>query len=348
MINHSSDNSASLPLTVNVTRGSMVESRHQVAAAVSDSAGKMLRRWGNVSSPVYLRSAIKPLQALPLIESGAADAFNVSEKELSLACASHTGEPIHVEAVTAWLGRIGLGIEDLECGSHWPTYDAAARALAATGQEPTAAHNNCSGKHSGFLCTAVHMREDTKGYINRDHPVQKRIVSILEDFTDLDLSGAPVGIDGCSIPTIGVPLEQAALAFARFADPSKLSADRAAACDRLQKAIAKYPEMIAGSDRLCTALNGAAKGRVVAKVGAEGVYLAALPELGIGIAVKAVDGTTRAVEVALGAILEDLGVLNDDIHRAIDPFVQPILRNRNEMTVGEIRADLGVGLNLGN
>lgn len=340
MINHSSNNSASTPFTVAVTRGSMVESRHVVSAAVSDSSGRIVRSWGNVETPVYLRSAIKPLQALPLIESGAADAFKVSEKELSLACASHTGEPVHVEAVTAWLDRLGLGIEDLECGTHWPTYDPAARALAALGQEPTAAHNNCSGKHSGFLCTAVHLKEETKGYIGRSHPVQKRIVSVLEDFTDLDLTNAPVGIDGCSIPTIGIPLQNAALAFARFADPSKLSPDRAAACARLQAAISTYPEMIAGSDRLCTAINGAADGRVIAKVGAEGVYLAALPMQGIGIAIKAVDGTTRAVEVALGAILDELGVLDDDIHRAIDPFVRPILRNRNELTVGEIRAEL--------
>lgn len=338
MINHSSNNSASPPFTVKVTRGAMVESRHMVSAAVSDSSGKIVRSWGNVEDPVYLRSAIKPLQALPLIESGAADAFNVSEKELSLACASHTGEPVHVEAVTAWLDRLGLTIDALECGTHWPTYDPAARALASSGQEPTAAHNNCSGKHSGFLCTAVHLKESIKGYIDRDHPVQRRIVTVLEDFTDLDLSNAPVGIDGCSIPTIGIPLQQAALAFARFADPSKLSADRAAACARLQKAISKYPEMIAGSDRLCTAINGAANGRIVAKVGAEGVYLAALPKAGIGIAIKAVDGTTRAVDVALGAILDEIGILDDDIHRAIDPFVRPILRNRNNITVGEITA----------
>jgi len=316
----------------------MVESCHLVAAAISDSSGKLLKSWGDVQSPVYLRSAIKPIQALPLIESGAADAFGVSEKELSLACASHTGEPVHVEAVTAWLERMGVGIEDLECGSHWPTYDPAARALAAAGQQPTAAHNNCSGKHSGFLATAVHLKEPTKGYIGLDHPVQQRIVKLLEDFTDLDLTEAPVGIDGCSIPTIGIPLDRAALAFARFADPSKLSADRAIACGRLQKAISKYPQMIAGSDRLCTALNGAAKGRVVAKVGAEAVYLAALPEDGLGIAIKALDGTTRAAEVALGAILDELGILNDEMHEAIDPYVRPILRNRNNIAVGDIKA----------
>ena len=338
MIKHSSPDSARLPFTVTVTRGPMVESRHQVIAAISDAEGRLLKSWGNVESPVYLRSAIKPLQALQLIETGAADAFNVSEKELSLACASHTGEPVHVEAVTAWLKRIGLGIEDLECGSHWPTYDPAARALAAAGKEPTAVHNNCSGKHTGFLTTARHMGEETRGYIKLDHPVQRRIIRILQDFTGLDLGNAPIGIDGCSIPTIGVPLDKAALAFARFADPSKLDADRAAACHRLQKAISKYPQMIAGSDRLCTALNEAAKGKVVAKVGAEGVYLAALPEAGLGIAIKALDGTTRAVEVALGALLEELGVLDQDMHRIIDPYVRPVLRNRNNIVVGHLDA----------
>ncbi|WP_340150906.1 asparaginase [uncultured Sneathiella sp.] len=340
MIKHSSEKFARPPFTVNVSRGDMVESRHQVVAAISDSSGKLIKSWGQVDSPVYLRSAIKPLQALPLIESGAADALNVSEKELSLACASHTGEPIHVEAVKGWLGRIGLDISDLECGRQWPTYDPAARALAAAGQEPTAAHNNCSGKHSGFLSTALHLKEPLKGYINRDHPVQKRIVAVLEEFTDLDLSDAPVGIDGCSIPTIGIPLQSAALAFARFADPSKMSADRASACRRLQQAIVKYPEMIAGSDRLCTALDGAAKGRIIAKFGAEAVYLAALPEAGIGIAIKALDGTTRAAEAALGAILEDLGVLDDAIHQAVDPYIRPVLRNRNDMAIGDINVVL--------
>ncbi len=338
MNTRSSRDTASLPFTVEVTRGPMVESRHMVIAAISDANGRLVRSWGDVESPVYLRSAIKPLQALPLIESGAADAFNVSEKELSLACASHTGEPIHVAAVTGWLARMGLGIGDLECGSHWPTYDAAARALAAEGKEPTAAHNNCSGKHTGFLCTALHLQEGVKGYISLDHPVQQRIVRVLEDFTGLDLSRAPVGIDGCSIPTVGIPLDKAATAIARFADPAKLKADRAAACLRLQKAIAAHPEMIAGSYRLCTVINRAAKGRVIAKVGAEAVYLAALPEAGLGVAIKALDGTTRAAEVALGAILDELGVLDEEIHRAIDAYVRPELRNRNNRMVGELRA----------
>ncbi|MEH6545256.1 MAG: asparaginase [Sneathiella sp.] len=338
MINNSSSDFASNPFTVTVSRGPIVESHHNVIAAISDADGKLLRSWGDVKNAVYLRSAIKPLQALPLVETGAADALNVTEQELSLACASHNGEASHVDSVRDWLKRIGLGIGDLECGTHWPKFEPAALELASAGFTPTAAHNNCSGKHSGFLSTAIHMKEITQGYIDLDHPVQQRIVKVLEDFTDLDLSRAPIGIDGCSIPTIAIPLDKAALAIARFADPSKLKADRAIACRRIQTAIAKYPHMIAGTDRLCTALDGAAQGTVIAKVGAEAVYLAALPELGLGIALKSLDGADRAAEVALGALLEDLGVMTDDIHKSADPYFHPILRNRNNIVVGHLKA----------
>ena len=340
MIKKSANVSVRSPLTVNVTRGDMVESRHLVNAVVTDATGKVVNSWGEIEEPVYLRSAIKPVQAIPLIESGAADAFSLSDKELSLACASHTGETVHVVTVTAWLDRIGLSVDDLECGSHWPTYRPAERALAAAGETPTPAHNNCSGKHTGFLSTSLHLKEDYKGYIRLEHPVQQRIKKILEDFTDLDLSRAPVGIDGCSIPTLGIPLKNAAMAIARFADPHQLGEERFAACKRLQTAIAKAPEMIAGSDRLCTALNGSADGAVIAKTGAEGVYLAALPALGLGIAVKTVDGTTRGTEVALGAILQDLGVMTEKMHREMDQFVLPDLKNWNGFEVGSIRAEI--------
>lgn len=340
MIKHSSVDFARPAVQVNVYRGTIVESRHYVNAVVSDASGNIVKSWGDVDKPVYLRSAIKPLQALPLIETGAADAFEFSEKELSLACASHTGEEIHTKVVNALLARLGLSLDDLECGSHWPSYRPAERALAARGIEPTAAHNNCSGKHTGFLATALHLGENYKGYINLDHPVQRRLVKILEEFTETDLSNAPVGIDGCSIPTLGIPLVRAALAIAKFANPEKLSASRRAACHRIQSAIVNEPAMIAGSDRLCTALNGSAKGKVVAKVGAEGVYLAAFPDLGLGVALKCIDGTTRAAEVALGGILEDLGVMTEDMHVAMDEYIHPVMRNWNALDVGTMDAKL--------
>ena len=340
MKKHSSVDSAKPPVQVNVFRGPIVESRHYVNAAVSDASGNIIKSWGDVEKPVYLRSAIKPLQALPLIETGAVDAYGISEKELSLACASHTGEEIHTRAVMAWLDRMGLSLDDLECGSHWPTYRPAERALAEKGLQPTNAHNNCSGKHTGFLATALHLGEDHKGYIKLDHPVQKRLVKILEEFTEIDLSKAPVGIDGCSIPTLGIPLDRAALAIAKFANPEKLPESRRLACKRIQTAITNEPTMMAGSDRLCTALNGSAKGKVVAKVGAEGVYLAALPDLGLGIALKCVDGTTRAAEVALGGILEDLGAMTEEMHAEMDKYVHPIMHNWNAMEVGTMDAKL--------
>ncbi|WP_169566102.1 asparaginase [Sneathiella limimaris] len=336
MLKQNPKNTNSEPITVEVWRGKMVESLHHVNAVVTDSDGAILHSWGNVESPVYLRSAIKPVQALPLVETGAADAFSVSEQELSLACASHTGEDIHVSAVTKWLERLGLSIEELECGAHWPTYPPAERALAAKGLMPTTAHNNCSGKHTGFLATALHLGEDHKGYIRLDHPVQQRIVKVLEEFTGLDLEKAEVGIDGCSIPTIAIPLLNSAMAIARFADPNRFSGDRVAACKRIQSAIAKAPEMIAGSDRLCTALNRSAKGSVIAKVGAEGVYLAALPDQGLGIALKTLDGTKRGAEVALGGILELLGVMSEDMRRETADFTAPVITNWNKMNVGHM------------
>ena len=342
MIKQLAKNSTDAPLIVDVWRGDMVESQHIINAVVTDADGKIVHKWGEIESPVYLRSAIKPVQALPLVETGAADAFNLSDTELSLACASHTGESIHVNAVTKWLQRMGLGLNDLECGSHWPTYRPAERALAALGQQPTTAHNNCSGKHCGFLTTALHMGEDPKGYIQLEHAVQQRIVKVLEDFTDLDLTRAPTGIDGCSIPTIAIPLHNSAMAIARFADPSKLGAERANACRRIQKAISVAPEMIAGSDRLCTALNKSANGSVIAKVGAEGVYLAALPDLGYGIALKTQDGTVRGAEVAVGFILDKLGAMTAEMHREMDAYVTPVLTNWNKIEVGRLAAEKSV------
>ncbi len=339
MITEPAKNSTARPLSVDVWRGDMVESRHLVNAVVADKNGHVVYQWGDSNSPVYLRSAIKPIQALPLVESGAADAFNVTAAELSLACASHTGEEIHVNAVTNWLARMGLSISDLECGSHWPTYKPAERALAAKGMTPTAAHNNCSGKHTGFLATSVHLKEDHRGYIHLEHSVQQRLIQVLQDFTNLDLRNAPKGIDGCSIPTIGIPLLNSAIAIARFADPSGLSIERAAACARIQKAIAAAPEMIAGSDRLCTALNSSADGKVIAKVGAEGVYLAALPTLGYGIALKTVDGTTRGAEVALGFILEKLGLMTEKMHAEMDAYILPNMTNWNKYEVGKLRIE---------
>ena len=325
------------PLAVEVTRGSMVESRHRAAVAVVDAAGTVVRAWGDIARPVYGRSAIKPFQALPLIESGAADRFGVSVPEIALACASHSGEPRHVAAVAAWLARIGLTPDDLECGSHLPIADGAMREFICSGAPLTALYNNCSGKHTGFLATAVHLGEPPRGYIRYEHPVQQRILGVLEQICGLDLGGSPRGVDGCGIPVIGIPLGNIALGMARLADPGDLPPSRAAAARRITAAMAAEPFMVAGTGRFCTVVMQALGGKAVIKTGAEGVYCAALPDQGLGVALKVDDGAGRAAEVAMGAILVHLGVLDEDVRRQLADTLTPPVPNRAGLETGRIR-----------
>ncbi|HUN50965.1 MAG TPA: asparaginase [Candidatus Sulfotelmatobacter sp.] len=326
------------PIGIAVTRGDLVESRHRVACAVVDADGRQLAAWGDVAAPVYPRSAVKALQALPLIESGAADAFGLNETELALACASHNGEPAQVAAVRAWLARLGLGEADLECGSHWPYHEPSMLALAVQGERPTAAHNNCSGKHSAMLTVARHRGEPVRGYTARAHPAQQRAMQALAEMAGIDLAAAPVGIDGCAIPTVALPLDRLALAMARFARPAHLPPARAEACRRLAAAMSRAPLMIAGHGRLDSALIEAAGGRILSKGGAEGVQVAMLPEPGIGIAIKALDGAARAREVALGLVLDWLGVLDAALRGRLADFLAPGITNRRGAVVGRVQA----------
>ncbi len=328
------DPAAANPVLVEVFRGPLVESRHRGAAIIADHNGTTRVAWGNVDMCVFPRSAVKPLQAIPLVESGAADAFAVSDGELALACASHNGETGHVEAVLAWLRRLGLGPGDLECGAHRPLFEGAAEALAASGGKPTAVHNNCSGKHAGFLTLSRHLGCDPRGYVTPEHPVQGRVTAVLQEMYGIDLSPAPLGIDGCSIPTWGVPLRILAGAMARFARPEALGPVRARAAKRLARAMMAHPFMVAGSDRFCTRAMSATPGRVVVKTGAEGVYVAALPESGLGIAVKCDDGAARASQVMMASLLHGLGLL--DAAGAAD-LLTPRLQGVGGRVIGEIR-----------
>lgn len=321
------------PQLVEVTRGAMVESRHRASFAVADTDGRIVLSAGDFEPPVYARSAIKPLQALPLIESGAADAYALGNAEIALACASHSGEPRHVETVLAWLERIGCTPADLECGIHLPKNDGAMRALLRSQAEATPAHNNCSGKHTGFLTLARHMNVATKGYIAYQHAVQQRVLGALETMTGLDLGTAPRGIDGCGIPVIGIPLGNLALAFARLTDPRDQPEARQVACERVCAAMAAEPFMVAGSDRYCTRVMTATAGDALIKTGAEGVYCGALPKLGLGIALKVDDGAQRAAEVLMGHLLRHFGVLDES---QADLLTEP-LNNCAGTRVGEVR-----------
>ena len=316
----------------------MVESRHRASIAVVDPEGGVVLSSGAFERVVYGRSAIKPLQAIPLIESGAAEAYNLSPAEISIACASHDGEARHVETVLAWLPRIGCDVSDLECGAHLPYHEASMIDLLRSGGEPTAAHNNCSGKHTGFLTLAKHLGVDTKGYIKYEHPVQQRILGVLESMCGLDLSNAPRGIDGCGIPVIGIPLGNIALGMARMADPSSQPEPRQAACKTILGAMAAEPFMVAGSTRFCTRIMEATGGRALVKTGAEGVYCGAIPELGLGFALKIDDGATRAAEVVTSQILHRLGILDEALAKTFADLIEPPLFNRVGKTIGQVRA----------
>lgn len=328
--------SEAAPVLIEVWRGDMVESRHRGAYAIVDADGDVIAAQGDIERPVYARSAIKPLQALPLVETGAADALNVSQEELALACASHGGEPRHVDVVARWLERLGLSGRDLECGAHPPSHAPSARALAAAGQEPSALHNNCSGKHTGMLATCRYLREPTRGYIRIDHPEQRRVISALSTMCGADLSDAPRGVDGCGLPQLGIPLKVLAFAFARFGAPTGLTADRQAACRRIAAAMRAHPFLLAGSGRFCTRAIEIAGTKALVKTGAEGVYTATIPGHGLGVALKIGDGAARAAEAAMATLLVRHAGLDAGEIAALQPWQSPPVLNVAGLTVGRI------------
>ncbi len=333
------------PVLVEALRGGAVESMHRGAVAVVDADGRAVLALGDVSHAVFPRSAVKLLQALPLVASGAADALKLTDDELALCCASHNGEPAHVATARGMLAKVGLDAGALECGAHWPALDTATRELAAQGQRPGALHNNCSGKHAGFACLAcaLHGRDGLRGffsgYVEPGHPVMREVGAALQAATGVDLAEAPVGIDGCSIPTYAIPLERLALAFARVATGQGLSADHARAAQRLRQAIARAPFMVAGTGRFDTRVMEVLGERVCCKVGAEGVYCAALPEHGLGVAIKMDDGNTaRAVEVVMAAVVEALLKLDAGEAALLRSLSDATLRNWRGTAVGRLRA----------
>ena len=296
------------PVLIEVTRGALVESIHRGAVAVAHANGKLRLSIGDIAQPVYPRSALKPVQAIPLAESGAADAFKLGDEEIALACASHSGEPMHTDRVSVWLKRIGCTADDLACGTHPVRYEPVAEAMIRAGQKPTRIHNNCSGKHTGFLTVAKHLGAPVKGYEKVEHPVQRAVVEALKDLAGME-GELPWGVDGCCAPNFALPLSNLARAMARIADPQGLSPKRAAAAKRILHAMMAHPELVAGTGRVCTALMHEGNGKLAVKTGAEGVYVAILPEMGLGIALKIDDGAGRAAEAAIAQMLLNLGAL---------------------------------------
>lgn len=324
-------------LLVEVTRNGTVESRHYGAAVVCDYKGAVLERWGDIEGLVFPRSALKPMLAIQLVETGASAHYKLSNAELSLACSSHQGEQIHQTLVTSWLNRLGLTEEHLACGAVLPEDTESAHKVLASGQQGCRIHHNCSGKHTGFLTTALHLDLPLNNYHRTEHPLQQLSLDILSDLAGMDIKEYPMGIDGCGLPAPTMHLIQLGHATARFAKPVDLSEDRAQAIYRLHQAISNEPLYIAGHGSVVSELNEVTKGAVLAKTGAEGVVTAAIPEQGLGIAVKIADGNSRARSVALLAILDYLDLLSDQEKHQLQAHITPKIINSRGRMVGEIR-----------
>jgi len=327
----------SYELLVEVTRNKVVESRHFGAAVVCDFKGNVLDGWGDIEQLVFPRSALKPLLAIDIVQSGASEHFALSDAELSLSCASHQGQEIHENKVREWLSRLKLGPEYLTCGAVLPDDEANAHKLIASGQSGCRLCHNCSGKHAGFLTMALHLNMPLKDYHLIEHPVQKLALVSLSNMVGIDLRQYPSGIDGCGFPALSMPLVSLAHATALFANPEKLSKHRAKAVLRLHEALIREPYYAAGHSTLVSDLNKITKGAVLAKTGAEGIITAALPEKGIGISLKISDGNARARTVALLAILDHLEVLSDIEKEQLHAYIRPQLENSRNLEVGEIR-----------
>jgi L-asparaginase II len=313
------------PILVEVTRGEFVESIHRGSVAVADAEGTIRFCRGDVQSAICPRSGLKPLQSLVLVESGAADAFALGSEEIALASASHTGEAMHVTAISAWLEKIGCREDDLACGPQAPCNREAFADMIRQGAAPTRLHNGCSGKHAGFLTVAQHWNAGTVSYIHTEHPVQKAVAE-----TVMRLSGVehlPHVVDGCTAPNFCLSLTGFARALAKMAGGASPGAAR------VVQAMIAHPELVAGTGTVCTNLIRACAGKAAVKSGSEGVYAAILPGSGLGVALKIDDGAMRAAETAMAAVLIGLGIAGD----GAKPYARPAVVNSRGVAVGERR-----------
>lgn len=326
------------PVTVEVTRGDFVESVHQVAACAVDDTGALLYSAGLLDRPVFLRSTAKPFIAAAAIEAGVGREFVLEPHEIAVMAASHYGEPIHVQAVRSILHKIEMDASALQCGVHWPYDEAAAEALRRAGEEPTALHNNCSGKHAGILALCKVLGSDPATYLSEQNPAQRKILEFCARLSDDDVSTWPLAIDGCGIPVYATSLRKAALSFARFASLHGIAEADAKALRTVRDAMIAYPQYVAGSGAFDTELMIAAKGTVAAKSGAEGVQGVAAIPTGCGYVAKVLDGSSRARGPSTVAVLRRLRVLNEAASAQLVRFERPAVYNRAGNPVGEIRA----------
>lgn len=331
---------------VEVRRGGLTESRHRGHIVAVEPDGNVVASLGAPHNVTFLRSSAKPLQAVPLLVTGAAERFGFTDEEVALACASHNGEPIHTKIVASMLAKLGLEPEALKCGIHEPYSPEAAGVLRARNEVPNVLHNNCSGKHAGMLAVALHLGAPSENYESAENPVQIAIARTVAEFSDLPVEDLAVGIDGCAAPIFGMSIRAMALAYARLVSPPEtFDKPTRDACKRIVRVMTAYPELIGGtSERLDTEIMRATSGRVVSKVGAEGVYTAGIlpcegwPQ-GLGLALKIEDGDDkRARPTVVVETLRQLGVLRDESLEAVSRYAFFPVQNRRGDVVGEIRA----------
>lgn len=329
------------PVLVNLWRGNAIESRHRGAVAVVQSSGQPVFSMGDTLHHTFPRSAIKFIQAIPFVESGAMEHYALQDEHIALSCASHNGEPSHVGLVNDWLEKIGCTENDLECGASLPMHQATQFELLERGEGPTRAHHNCSGKHLGFLSTCRHLGDTVANYRLYNHVAQHRWFDVLESMSSARVMQLPWGYDGCGIPCLALPLHRVALAMARFADANGQSTERTSAISRIQSAVAAHPYLVAGKERLCTDLMQLLAPKVLVKVGAEGCYTACIPEHGLGIALKMDDGHDRGARVALGAVLQKLGFIDKQEMLQLEDYLNPTLTNSRGDATGraEVSSD---------
>ena len=322
------------PILVEITRGDLTESIHRGAYAVIKDDASVVSSAGDIDKLTYPRSSLKPLQALPLIETGAANRWALTDLEFAIACGSHSGEERHVTAVREWLERIGLSMINLGCGAQQPTSTQARRYLVKNNIAPSPLYHNCSGKHAGFLSTAWHCKEPLEGYLEKNHPVQLRIKQLLSEMTLDNIDVSPVAKDGCGAPIFGISLRGLALAMACYGTGRGLPDARVNAAKKLYKAMTAQPFMVAGTDRWDTETMILSGSRLIVKGGAEGVYSGCIPDQGIGIALKIDDGGRRAAETMMGLLLDRFGKLNPSISLKLNALSFPPILNSNGEKVG--------------
>lgn len=338
-MNHFSSLAPVAPGRIAVRRGRWIESRHRVHAVVADATGTVLAVAGDPLVPTFLRSAAKPFQALPLVADGVLDAFGLDDAALALCCASHNSEPRHVAGARAILERVGLTEAALACGGHPPLRLEEDRRIATEGRTPGPIDSNCSGKHAGMLALAQHHGWPVAGYERATHPVQRRMCEVIADWTGLAQDEMETAVDGCGVVCVRTPLVHLALAYARLAGAADRSEGAGA---RVVRAMTAHPGLVGGVGRLDTAVMASTAGRVVAKVGAEGVYGAGVPDRGLGIALKVEDGGWRAADAALVQLLDHLGLTDPKRVDAVAPFRQAVVHDTRGEPVGSIEADIAL------